>query len=154
MGQMNPRPDDHVGMIGLFTPLIGRILATGARLTVVELKAELVGNSSGYCVTLDPGALSDCTKVISTSTLLLNDTLDRIVACCHKARWFDLPSDFRAPSGRVQAANLGSDWNLSHCFVNCCWTFAPERGVTASPVIKNFDVVKQIGSRLIASRVA
>lgn len=88
IGQMNPQPDDHIGMIGLFKPLIGRVLATGARLTVVELKAELVGNSDGYCVTLDPGQLSDCTKVISTSTLLLNDTLDRMVACCHKAQWF------------------------------------------------------------------
>ena len=26
----------------------------------------------------------------------------------------DLPSDFRAPSGSIQAANLGSDWILSH----------------------------------------
>ena len=88
IGQMNPRPDDHIGMIGLFTPLINRILATGARLTVVELKAELVGDSDGYSVTLDPAALADCSKVISTSTLLLNDTLDRMVACCHGARWF------------------------------------------------------------------
>ncbi len=75
-------------MIGLFTPRIGRIPATGARLTVVELKAELVGNSDGYSVTLDRAALVDCPKVISTSTLLLNDTLDRMVACCHGARWF------------------------------------------------------------------
>jgi len=88
MGQMNPQPDDHVGMIGLFTPLVGRILATGARLTVVELKPELAGERDGYRVTLDPAQLAECTKVISTSTLLLNDTLDRMVACCHKARWF------------------------------------------------------------------
>ncbi len=27
---------------------------------------------------------------------------------------FDLPSDFRAPSGGVQAANFGSDWSFSH----------------------------------------
>jgi uncharacterized protein (DUF4213/DUF364 family) len=26
--------------------------------------------------------------VISTSTLLLNDTLDRMLACCKDARWF------------------------------------------------------------------
>jgi len=88
IGQMNPQPDDHIGMIGLFKPLIGRVLETGARLTVVELKAELAGNSDGYCVTLDPGRLSDCTKVISTSTLLLNDTLDRMVAYCRRAKWF------------------------------------------------------------------
>jgi uncharacterized protein (DUF4213/DUF364 family) len=88
IGQMNPRPEDHVGMIGLFTPLIGRILATGARLTVVELNAELAGDREGYCVTLDPGRLADCTKVISTSTLLLNDTLDSMLARCGNARWF------------------------------------------------------------------
>ena len=101
IGQMNPQPDDHIGMIGLFRPLLGRVLATGARLTVVELKAQLVGNSDGYCVTLDPGQLSDCTKVISTSTLLLNDTLDRMMACCRKARWFAMvgPSAGCLPDG-------------------------------------------------------
>ena len=88
VGQINSLPDEHIGMIGYFKPLIGRVLATGAKLTIVELKAELVDISDGYCVTLDPGQLSDCTKVISTSTLLLNNTLDRMLACCHKARWF------------------------------------------------------------------
>ena len=90
IGQMNPQPDDHVGMIGLFTPLVGRILATGARLTVLELKADLVRDRDDYCVTLDPERLSTCNKVVSTSTLLLNDTLDRMVACCRGARWFAL----------------------------------------------------------------
>ncbi len=88
IGQMNPGPDDHVGMIGLFTPLVGRILATGARLTVVELKPELAGERDGYRVTLDPARLAECTKVISTSTLLLNDTLDAMIARCRNARWF------------------------------------------------------------------
>lgn len=90
IGQMNPGPGDHVGMIGLFTPLIDRILATGARLTVVELKAELAGERLGYRVTLDPAELAGCTKVISTSTLLLNDTLDRVVPYCKGARSFAL----------------------------------------------------------------
>jgi uncharacterized protein (DUF4213/DUF364 family) len=101
IGQMNPQPDDHIGMIGLFRPLLGRVLATGARLTVVELKAQLVGDRDGYCVTLDPGQLADCTKVISTSTLLLNDTLDRMMACCRNARWFAMvgPSAGCLPDG-------------------------------------------------------
>lgn len=86
IGQMNPGPGDHVGMIGLFTPLVGRILSKGARLTVLELKPELVGDRDGYRVTLDPADLGSCTKVISTSTLLLNDTLDRVVSCCAGAR--------------------------------------------------------------------
>lgn len=88
IGQMNPQPGERIGMIGFFRPLLGRILESGARLTVVELKAELVGEHDGYLVTLDAGELAACSKVISTSTLLLNDTLDRMLACCRNASWF------------------------------------------------------------------
>lgn len=101
IGQLDPGPGDRVGMIGLFTPLVGRILATGASLVVLELKAELAGERDGYRVTLDPAELSGCTKVISTSTLLLNDTLDRILARCATARRFALigPSAGCLPDG-------------------------------------------------------
>ena len=88
IGQMNPQPGEHIGMIGLFKPLLGRVLESGARLTVVELKADLVGERDGYRVTLDAEELAACSKVISTSTLLLNDTLDRMLARCRNARWF------------------------------------------------------------------
>ena len=88
MGQVNPQPGEHIGMIGYFTPLLQRIIASGARLTIVELKAHLVGEHDGYRVTLDAGQLSDCSKVVSTSTLLLNDTLEHMIACCRSARWF------------------------------------------------------------------
>lgn len=88
IGQMNPQPGERVGMIGLFMPLLGQIIDSGARLTVVELKADLVGERDGYRVTLDPEQLADCGKVVSTSTLLLNDTLDRMLGCCRGAQWF------------------------------------------------------------------
>ncbi|MDK9704328.1 MAG: DUF364 domain-containing protein [Sulfuritalea sp.] len=88
IGQMNPQPGEHIGMIGLFKPLLGRILDSGARLTVVELKAELAGEAGGYRVTLDANELATCSKVVSTSTLLLNDTLDRMLDCCRNAKWF------------------------------------------------------------------
>lgn len=88
IGQMNPQAGDHIGMIGLFKPLLGRILESGAHLTVVELRTELAGDRDGYRVTLDAGELAACNKVLSTSTLLLNDTLDRMLACCRNARWF------------------------------------------------------------------
>jgi uncharacterized protein (DUF4213/DUF364 family) len=88
IGHMNPQPGEHVGMIGCFTPLLGRITGSGARLTIVELKADLVGEHDGYRVTLDAGQLSECSKVVSTSTLLLNDTLERMLGCCRNARWF------------------------------------------------------------------
>jgi uncharacterized protein (DUF4213/DUF364 family) len=88
IGEMNPQPGEQIGMIGLFRPLLKRILDSGARLTVVELKAELAGDAEGYRVTLDADELAACSKVVSTSTLLLNDTLDRMLDCCRNAKWF------------------------------------------------------------------
>lgn len=88
IGEMDPRPGEHIGMIGLFRPLLGRVLDSGARLTVVELKADLAGEAGGYRVTLDAAELESCDKVVSTSTLLLNDTLDRMLGHCRRARWF------------------------------------------------------------------
>jgi uncharacterized protein (DUF4213/DUF364 family) len=86
IGALDPRPGEHVGMIGLFTPLIPRVLAAGARLTVVELKPQLAGDRDGWRVTLDARELLDCDKVLSTGTLLLNDTLERMLALCRRAR--------------------------------------------------------------------
>lgn len=88
IGQLDPQPGEHIGMIGLFTPLVGRILRAGARLTVVELNEALAGEREGYRVTLDATELAGCSKVLSTSTLLLNDTLDRMLSACLQARWF------------------------------------------------------------------
>lgn len=88
IGQMQPQAGEQIGMIGLFRPLLGRILQSGAQLTVVELKAELAGDAGAYRVTLDAAELAACSKVVSTSTLLLNDTLDRMLEHCRNARWF------------------------------------------------------------------
>lgn len=88
IGEMEPAAGEHIGMIGLFRPLLGRVLEGGARLTVVELNPALAGEAEGYRVTLDAGELEGCDKVVSTSTLLLNDTLDRMLAHCRAARWF------------------------------------------------------------------
>jgi len=88
IGHLAPEAGDHVGMIGLFTPLVGQCTAAGAQLTVVELKPELAGERDGYRVTLDVGELAACNKILSTSTVLLNDTLDRMLAACTGARSF------------------------------------------------------------------
>lgn len=88
IGQLNPQPGEHVGMIGKFTPLLRRITDRGARLTVVELNPQLVGEHDGYRVTLDAAELAGCSKVVSTSTLLLNDTLERMLDYCRNARYF------------------------------------------------------------------
>lgn len=89
-GELDFGPGDHVGMIGYFKRLIPRVLASGAQLTIAELRANLAGEHDGYRVTLDPADLRTCTQIMSTSTLLLNDTLDRMLAAGANARRFSL----------------------------------------------------------------
>lgn len=86
IGGLGPLPGEHIGMIGLFRPLVGTVTAAGARLTVLELREELVGGQAGFRVTLKPDDIADCTKVLSTSTILLNDTLDDVLAACRAAQ--------------------------------------------------------------------
>lgn len=90
IGMLAPRAGDHVGMIGLFPPLVDGIVQAGAKLTVVELRDDLAGERAGYRVTTDRGELAGCNKVIATSTLLLNDTLDAMLRACASARRFAL----------------------------------------------------------------
>lgn len=90
IGMLAPQAADHIGMIGLFPPLVKGIVQAGARLTVVELRADLAGERDGYRVTTDRNELAACNKVISTSTLLLNGTLDAMLAACSSAQDFAL----------------------------------------------------------------
>ncbi|MEZ5660645.1 MAG: DUF364 domain-containing protein [Burkholderiaceae bacterium] len=85
IGELGPQPGDHIGMVGLFPPLIRRIVAAGARLTVLELKPKLVGEQDGYRVVLDPQELAGCNKLLATSTLLLNRTFESVRAHAGKA---------------------------------------------------------------------
>lgn len=80
LGDLDLAAGDHLGMVGLFPPLVPRVLARGARLTVLELRADLAGPRDGWQVTLDPAGLAGCNKILCTSTVLLNDTLDRVLA--------------------------------------------------------------------------
>jgi len=87
LGDIEPKRGEHIGMIGLFPPLVARVREAGARLTVLELKPELAGEED-YRVTLDPADLASCDKVVSTCTVLLNDTLDAVLAACRHAHHF------------------------------------------------------------------
>jgi len=85
IGHLDPQPGETIGMIGHFTPLIPRLTALGAQVLVVELRADLVGERDGVRVTLDPAELAGCRKILATGTLLLNDTLDRMLGHCRHA---------------------------------------------------------------------
>ncbi len=88
IGGLAPKAGEHIGMIGYFPPLVSQVTASGARLTVLELREDLAGARDGFHITLDARELSACDKVLSTSTVLLNDTLDAVLAHCSKARAF------------------------------------------------------------------
>ena len=90
IGALAPAAGDHVGMIGLFPPLVRGIVSSGAKLTVVELRPDLAGEREGYRVTLDRNELATCNKVVATSTMLLNDSLDAMLAVCRHAKSFAL----------------------------------------------------------------
>jgi uncharacterized protein len=90
IGMVDPLPADHVGMIGLFPPLVKGIVSAGAKLTVVELRPDLAGERDGFRVTLDRSELAACNKVIATSSMLLNDSLDAMLLACPQARSFAL----------------------------------------------------------------
>jgi hypothetical protein len=88
LGDIEPKAGEHIGMIGLFPPLIARVGKARARLTVLELRPELAGEHEDFRVTLDPAGLASCEKVVSTCTVMLNDTLDAVLAACRNARHF------------------------------------------------------------------
>ena len=143
IGQMNPQAGEQIGMIGLFRPLLGRVLSSGARLTVVELNAELAGEAEGYRVTLDAEELASCSKVVSTSTLLLNDTLDRMLGHCRNARWFAMvgPSAGCLPDALFArgVTLLGGSWIRERAgFID-----ALQRGESRSEFAGKFVVVER-----------
>jgi uncharacterized protein (DUF4213/DUF364 family) len=74
------RPGDRLGMVGHFGSLIGQARALGIPVTVLELRPQLVHEEPGLVVTLDPRRLAGCNKIVSTSTLLLNDTFEQVSA--------------------------------------------------------------------------
>ena len=86
IGGLHPSPGEHIGMVGFFPPLVKQVTARGARLTVLELRADLAGAREAFAITLDPADLADCTQVLSTSTVLLNHTLEGVLAACRSAR--------------------------------------------------------------------
>ncbi|TVT77988.1 MAG: hypothetical protein FHP92_02050 [Denitromonas halophila] len=118
IGGLQPEAGDRIGMIGFFRPLADRIVASGAELVVVELNADLAGSQAGYEVTTDASALADCNKVLSTSTILLNDTLERMLTLCERATRIALigPSAGCLPDALFArgVSSLGGSWVTDH----------------------------------------
>ncbi len=85
IASFDPQPQDRIGMVGFFPPLVERLRDQNIDLTVIELKAELLQQEPRFKVTLDPKALLECNKILCTSTMLLNDSIDAMLAYCKQA---------------------------------------------------------------------
>lgn len=92
LGDVELGKDDHLGMIGFFPPLVRRIDAVEGRLTVVEMSDEIVARQKALYpnvrITTDRSELAQCNVVVGTSTMLLNDTLDDMLAAAPSATAF------------------------------------------------------------------
>lgn len=77
-GSLGLRAGDRLGMVGHFSPLIRHARDLGIPVVVLELRADLVREEPGLVVTLDAQRLAGCNKVVSTSSVLLNDTFEQV----------------------------------------------------------------------------
>ena len=141
LGSIAPQSGDHLGMIGLFTPLLPRVLASGARLTVVELQARLAGDFPGYRVTLDARELEHCNKVLATGSLLLNDTLDTMLAHCRQSQAVALVGPtvgcLPDPLFARGVTTLGGTWILdSAAYLDALHTGQPRRSAARKSTVE------------------
>jgi len=69
-------------MVGLFRPLIKTIEKAGAELIIIEKNELLIKKFPHLPITLDLTKLSNCNKILCTSTTILNNSLDEILGHC------------------------------------------------------------------------
>lgn len=79
----NLKPGEKVAMVGLFAPLVERIRATGAHLTIIEKNPVRINLLSGE---EKKHALKECDVAIITATTLLNNTCEETLAMLGRPR--------------------------------------------------------------------
>jgi uncharacterized protein (DUF4213/DUF364 family) len=82
LGLLAISPGDRVGMVGFFSGLSRTIIESGADLVVIEKNEKLIRKFPDLTITMDTKRLRTCNKIISTSTTVLNDSLDEILEQC------------------------------------------------------------------------
>ncbi|MCB1801337.1 MAG: hypothetical protein KDI82_06585 [Gammaproteobacteria bacterium] len=68
-----------VGMVGYFEPLIGRLLASGIRVRVLELAPQRVVAQAGVRCVHDAAELHNCSQVLCSASTLVNDSLPELL---------------------------------------------------------------------------
>jgi uncharacterized protein (DUF4213/DUF364 family) len=89
LGLTQPQKNDIFGMVGLFRPLVMKILDSGAQLHVIEKNKDIIGAKSPfkqfdtYDISSNPKLLLKCNKIICTSVTVLNGSLENILSFCN-----------------------------------------------------------------------
>lgn len=82
LGLLSIGKGDRIGMVGLFSGLIDTIEKAGAELTILEKKENLIQKFQNLPLTTDVSQLAACNKILCTSTIVLNNSLDEILSHC------------------------------------------------------------------------
>jgi len=82
LGLLSICEGDRVGMVGLFFGLTKTIKKANAKLVVIEKNEQLIKKFPDLPITMDASKLRTCNKVLCTSTAILNNSLDEILAHC------------------------------------------------------------------------
>ncbi len=82
LGLLSVSEGDRVGMVGLFSGLIKTIKKANAELVVIEKNEQLIQKFPDLPITMDATKLGTCNKILCTSTTILNNSLDEILAHC------------------------------------------------------------------------
>jgi len=82
LGLLSVSEGDRVGMVGLFYGLIKTIKKAKAELVVIEKNEQLIQKFPALPITMDAAKLSTCNKILCTSTTIMNNSLDEILAQC------------------------------------------------------------------------
>jgi uncharacterized protein (DUF4213/DUF364 family) len=82
LGLLSVTEGDRIGMVGGFFGLIKTIEKTNAELVVLEKNKQLIQKYPDLPISMDVTKLSTCNKILCTSTTILNNSLDEILAHC------------------------------------------------------------------------
>ena len=76
----DPVPGELIGMVGFFGRLARPWAEKGVRIRVLELAPERIEDLPGILPVTDASELAQCSRIICTSSVLVNRTLDDIIA--------------------------------------------------------------------------
>ncbi len=90
LGGFEPAPNERIGMVGYFCPVIDRLVEQGVEVVVVERQPGRVPPRERVVLAEDPASLRQCRLVYCTASTLINGSLDEVLQNCRAAEAVDL----------------------------------------------------------------